>query len=182
MCLLRDFSGFNPKSFSANNSFDSFFQCTAFFSLFFEPYSGQPQPPDVSSGFGRFWQTHFGMNGLFSDFTCENLISAYKNRPHSVFLPDEKNPRSCFQKRFARTTLLTIKRIFNDQKKFYGFSGQAQQNNPIYCNFTTTLFSSYVLPQLLLPTFDFFHSVPRLPSENGGLPGRVNRKTQVESA
>ena len=31
----------------------------------------------------------------------------------------------------------------------------------------------------ILPTFDFFHSIPRLPSENGGLSGRVNGKTQV---
>ena len=45
-------------------------------------------------------KTHFGKIGLFFRLDSENLISAYKNRPHSVFLPDEKNPQSCYQKRF----------------------------------------------------------------------------------
>ena len=42
-----------------------------------------------------FWQewSFFRLDG-------ENLPSAYNNRHQSVFLPDEKNPHSCFQKRF----------------------------------------------------------------------------------
>ena len=42
-----------------------------------------------------FWQewSFFRLDG-------KNLLSAYKNRHQSVFLPDEKNPQSCFQKRF----------------------------------------------------------------------------------
>ena len=49
---------------------------------------------------GAVLKTHFGKNGLFSVWTAKTSYQPIDNRHQSVFLPDEKNPHSCFQKRF----------------------------------------------------------------------------------